>query len=933
MPKKPATQQKLLAENEDLRARLEKAEETLREILSGEADALFVSGVGGAQLFTLKGTDKVYRTLINNMSEGALTLTPEGLVLYANRRFAEMLRAPLEKVIGSGIHAWFAPESRQVLQTLLRKDTLDNHREELTLVAADGTQVPVYLSVSRLLIDEMPDSFCMIATDLTEQKRSEAIIASEKLAQELLAAANQSRRALLSVVEDQKRAEEDVRKLNSELEAKVIARTDELDRARSTAEQANHAKSDFLSAMSHEIRTPMNGVIGMVEVLQQSSLNPAQMEMTNIIRDSAFALLTVIDDILDISKIEAGKLHVESLPMDIENVVEKVCATLDRMALKKGVELTMFIDPFLPEQVMGDPGRLRQILVNLANNAIKFSSGQGRQARVSVSATRMDEGATEKVMVEFCVADNGIGIDEATQARLFTPFTQADSSTTRNFGGTGLGLAICRQLVKIKGGEISVHSELGKGAVFIVRLPFLLMQNKTEADAQPSPVTGLNCLVMGGADSMAGDIAAYLAHAGAAVEQAPDMAAARQWVNSRTPGLCIVVIDITAVNLLQATSLLDDLRAAFLEHMENSPEHGIRFVLIRRGKRREPRLEAVDLALVDGNVLTRKALLKSVAVAAGRIQLSDQEDEVSTAPEGAVKTIFTPLSREEASKQGSLILIAEDNEINQKVIRQQLKLLGQTADIASNGREALELWQSGGYGIVLADLHMPEMDGYALTAAIRAGEAGKPRTPIIAFTANAVKGVAERCSEAGMDDYLSKPVQLATLKAMLEKWLPMVASDPIPVGAISTLNDSSGVGRALPADEESCRATSTGSGQAKPDLQLPFAAASASVDVNVLRALVGDDEETIRDILKDFRVSADNIAAELRAACKAEKTSAVAATAHKLKSSARSVGALALGELCYEMEQAGKDGDIAALAALLPRFEMELGSVERYLNG
>jgi two-component system sensor histidine kinase/response regulator len=932
MPSK-LTSQQLAAENQDLRARLEKAEETLREILSGEADALFISGVGGKQLFTLKGSDQSYRTLIEDMSEGAVTLTEAGVILYTNRRFAEMLKMPLEKVIGATIHTWIAPDSKRIFQSLLSKGEDEERRTQIELTASDGTPVPVYLSVSNLPINETPDAFCLVVTDLTEQKRSEAIIASEKLAQELLAAANQSRRALLSVVEDQKRAEEDVRKLNSELEAKVIARTDELDQARSTAEQANHAKSDFLAAMSHEIRTPMNGVIGMVEVLQQSSLNPAQMEMTNIIRDSAFALLTVIDDILDISKIEAGKLHVESLPMDIENVVEKVCGTLDRMALKKGVELTMFIDPFLPEQVMGDPGRLRQILVNLANNAIKFSSGQGRQARVSVRATRMDEGATEKVMVEFCVADNGIGIDEATQARLFTPFTQADSSTTRNFGGTGLGLAICRQLVKIKGGKISVHSELGKGAVFIVRLPFVLMQNKTEADAQPSPVTGLYCLVMGGAISMANDMAAYLAHAGAAVEQATDMAAARQWINSRTSGLCIVVIDITAVILSQATSLLDDLRAASVAHAEISPVHEIRFVVIRRGKRREPRLETADLVLVDGNVLTRKALLKAVAVAAGRMQLTDQEDEANTDPTGAFKRIFTPLSREEARKQGRLILIAEDNEINQKVIRQQLKLLGQTADIASNGRETLELWKSGGYGIVFADLQMPEMDGYALTAAIRAGEAGKPRTPIIAFTANALKGVAERCSEAGMDDYLSKPVQLDTLKAMLGKWLPAVASDPIPVGATSTLNDSSGVGRALPADEESCRATSTGSGQAKPDLQLPFAAASASVDVNVLRALVGDDEETIRDILKDFRVSADNIAAELRAACKAEKTSAVAATAHKLKSSARSVGALALGELCNEMEQAGKDGDIAALAALLPRFEKELGSVERYLNG
>ncbi|MGK2951247.1 MAG: PAS domain S-box protein, partial [Thiobacillus sp.] len=185
MPNKPSPQQPA-AENQDLRARLEKAEATLHEILSGEADALFVTGVAGAQLFTLKGADQSYRTLIENMSEGALTLTAEGVILYANQRFAEMLGTPLEKVIGSGIHTWLAPESRQVLQTLLRKDAVDNQREELALTAADGTQVPVYLSVNRLLLDGMPDSFCMVATDLTAQKRNEAILADERLARAIL---------------------------------------------------------------------------------------------------------------------------------------------------------------------------------------------------------------------------------------------------------------------------------------------------------------------------------------------------------------------------------------------------------------------------------------------------------------------------------------------------------------------------------------------------------------------------------------------------------------------------------------------------------------------------------------------------------------------------------------------------------------------------
>ena len=342
------------------------------------------------------------------------------------------------------------------------------------------------------------------------------------------------------------------------------------------------------------------------------------------------------------------------------------------------------------------------------------------------------------------MTDNGIGMDEATLARLFTAFTQADSSTTRTYGGTGLGLSISRQLVNMMGGKIAVQSEPGKGSMFSVRLPFTLLPEQPAADKASSLVAELHCLVVSGAESLADDLAAYLVHGGARVERVEDLAAANEWIAGRTPGLCIVVID-TAGSTPLATPLLDGLRAAARAHTEQET----RFVAIGRGQRREPRLHDADLVLVDGNALTRKDLLKAVAIAAGRAKQPDRE----SLP-GDVKSILTPLSREEARRRGSLILIAEDNEINQKVILQQLTLLGKTADIANNGREALELWQSGDYGILITDLHMPEMDGYELTTAIRAAETtaneinktretNKPRIPIIAFTANALKGEAE----------------------------------------------------------------------------------------------------------------------------------------------------------------------------------------------
>jgi len=724
-----------------------------------------------------------------------------------------------------------------------------------------------------------------------------------------------------------KHVQEAVYKLNAELEEKIIARTADLDKSRLDAEQANLAKSAFLANMSHEIRTPMNGVIGMLEVLQQSSLTGPQVAMANVIHDAAFSLLTVINDILDFSKIEAGKLQIEHIPMPVADVVEGTCENMSRMAFNKNVELSLFTDPAIPAEVMGDAGRLRQILTNLTNNAIKFSGGQDRHGRVSVRALLVEDsshsipvrpelvegvggstgsprtagGDFEQVTLEFRIADNGIGMDEETQARLFAPFTQADSSTTRTYGGTGLGLVISRQLANIMGGEITVKSEPGKGSVFSVRLPFKLLPDQPDAvglkpeehmgghppDLHPHDlVAGLHCLVVGGTGGMVDDLAAYLVHGGAVVERTAGLADVKGWIASRPPGLCIVLIDTEGAN-----PPLDELRAAARAH----PERETHFVVIQRGLRREPRLGDAGLVLVDGNALTRRTLLKAVAVAAGRAKHSDLQDRHRDAD------VIPLLSREEARRLGRLILVAEDNEINQKVILQQLALLGQTADIANNGREALKRWQSGNYAMLLADLHMPEMDGYELTDAIRAAEnvvnetgaseTNKPRMPIIAFTANALKGEAEHCLAVGMDDYMSKPVQLVNLKAMLGKWLPVAENR----------------------------------GQEAAPTSLP-------VDVNVLKKLVGEDEEIIRDFLHDFRLSAEKIAAELRTACAAGQAAAACALAHKLKSSARSVGALALGELCAEMEQAGKAGDTAALAVLLPRFKQYLASVESYLE-
>jgi len=553
------------------------------------------------------------------------------------------------------------------------------------------------------------------------------------------------------------------------------------------------AKSHFLATMSHEIRTPMNGVICMIDLLARSGLQTHQLAMVDLIRDSAFSLLGIIDDILDFSKIEAGRLDTESEPVAVADVVEKVCAMLNCLAEKQQVELTLFTDPAIPRLVLGDQLRLRQVLINLINNAIKFSAGTGNAGHVAVRAMLV---ASEpgRATVEFQVVDNGIGMTQDTISRLFAAFSQADASTTRRFGGTGLGLAISHRLVELMGGAITVHSAPGKGATFSVRLPFAL-----------------------------------------------------------------------------------------------SPPHD---------GQRDPQGVDADRVSIDANESTRDGLLRAATTAAGRAA----EETGSCASLVPLPEPRQAPSREQARREGRLILVAEDNHLNQKVIEQQLTVLGFAADLASNGEQALAHWRSGDYSLLLTDLHMPAMDGYQLTAAIRTAESPERPIPIVALTANALKGEPERCKAAGMNDYMRKPAPLSELQNMLESWLPKAPGQmAVEAGAVAGLG-------------------------VRPGIAVP-------VDVSVLRKMVGTDSRIVMDFLRHFRASAVKIASEIGDARAKGDLGKAAAGAHNLKSSARSVGALALADHCEDIEQAGTAGAAGDLAKAWSSFQLELALVDKYLAG
>ncbi len=780
-------------------------------------------------------------TIVEQAGEGIAVADFNGIIQFANRAWADMHGYEMAELIGMHLSAFHTEEQ-------MKRDVIPFNEEvkrrghfggEVGHVKRDGTPFPTQMMVS-LLRDGKGDPVGLIgfASDITERKR----------------------------------AEEELGKTNRELQW-ALARANDL---AVEAEKANTAKSQFLANMSHEIRTPMNAIIGMVELALDTDLTAEQREYLVTVKESAEALLGLLNDILDLAKIEAGKLELEPIDFQLRDSLGDALKALAIRAHQKGLELAFEVDTNVPDMVKGDPMRLRQIITNLVGNAIKFTP----RGQVVVRAA-VEEAAGEEVRLHFSVSDTGIGIPKDQMDKILEPFEQADGSATRQYGGTGLGLTICRQLAKAMKGRLWVESEIGKGSTFHFTVTLGVSQRGPEpVRAEPVQMAGMPILVVDDNATNRRIMETLLGNwgmkprAAAGGEEALEMM--REAARSGRP-FSAVLVDVHMPGM-DGFTLVERMRA---DREAGDPAV---IMLTSAGQRGDAaRCRELGISAYLTKPAKQSELWDALMLVFG-----------SADREGAAPQLITRHTLRE-NRRRLRILLAEDNPVNQKVAVRMLEKRGHKVIVAGNGAEAAAAVAEGGFDLVLMDVQMPEMDGYEATAAIREHERETGgHLPIIAMTAHAMEGDREKCLAAGMDGYVAKPVASRELFAVIE-------------GLVSTTPDGEEKATMMPED-------------------------TALIDEEAALSRVEGDRELLAEIIRDFLDGLPESRAAVEDAVSRSDAAAAERAAHALKGSLGVLGAARAAEAAARLETLAREGDLEGLPKACEELNRELARVEPALS-